>query len=188
MDINNLRQKLQETTDRLGKKIDGKIFDTILYLNAHGFKTTGSCEGHLDYGLAYPWIDFSSVDNEEREELDRVSDQLRKILDETNNDYDDENVLKKKRQQDELINEIQRQNSAVAERLLILLSDFYQNRKVDIDARLIICDMVTDFRLQPQGGMLQADREEDKKKIYLEKYQQEMSDLTDFLKTKTEIN
>lgn len=45
-------------TDRLGCPIDGGILETVVALNLLGFWTSQSCEGHLDEGLPYPWIDF----------------------------------------------------------------------------------------------------------------------------------
>jgi hypothetical protein len=48
--------------DRLGRPIDPGIAESltefIRVTQALGFKTIGSCEGHIDWGLPYPWIDF----------------------------------------------------------------------------------------------------------------------------------
>jgi hypothetical protein len=46
--------------DRLGKPIDTNIFETVVALNVLGVHTTQSCEGHLDWGLPYPWIDIQA--------------------------------------------------------------------------------------------------------------------------------
>ena len=51
-------ENLSHVTDRLGKHIDKGIFDTVVALNILGFDTDMSCEGHLDHGLPYPWIDI----------------------------------------------------------------------------------------------------------------------------------
>jgi hypothetical protein len=55
-------EKFRKVTDRLGCPIDAGIFDTVVALNILGVHTTMSCEGHLDHGLAYPWID-TPIDN-----------------------------------------------------------------------------------------------------------------------------
>lgn len=47
-------------TDALGKRIDPAIRGTVVALRVHGFATQGSCEGHLDHGLPYPWVDIES--------------------------------------------------------------------------------------------------------------------------------
>lgn len=44
------------TVDGQGRRIDLGIMGVVLYLNVHGIETTFSCEGHLDHGLAYPWV------------------------------------------------------------------------------------------------------------------------------------
>lgn len=43
-------------TDKLGKNIDDGIFDTVVALNMLGISTIQSCEGHLDWGVPYPWV------------------------------------------------------------------------------------------------------------------------------------
>lgn len=43
-------------TDTLGTKIDAGIFDTVVALNMLGIPTKQSCEGHLDWGVPYPWV------------------------------------------------------------------------------------------------------------------------------------
>lgn len=51
-------KKLDSTVDGLGLGIDPGIKHAVAAFNARGFITTGSCEGHLDRGFPYPWIDF----------------------------------------------------------------------------------------------------------------------------------
>lgn len=40
--------------------IDEGIIETVVAFNLLGFRTSQSCEGHLDDGLPYPWIDFDT--------------------------------------------------------------------------------------------------------------------------------
>jgi hypothetical protein len=47
-------------TDRLGKKIDAGILETVVVFNMLGITTFASCEGHTDWGLPYPWIDVEA--------------------------------------------------------------------------------------------------------------------------------
>ena len=42
-----LSKELSSTTDKLGKPIDKGIIETVIALNALGFKTKMSCEGHI---------------------------------------------------------------------------------------------------------------------------------------------
>ena len=54
---NELEEQFKHVTDALGKPIDAGIFQTVVAFNALGVSTIMSCEGHVDHGLPYPWID-----------------------------------------------------------------------------------------------------------------------------------
>jgi len=64
--LKNIGKQIDKTNDGLGLEIDIGIKKTIVILNAIGISTTGSCEGHLDWGLPWPWIDIASP-NEPKE-------------------------------------------------------------------------------------------------------------------------
>lgn len=55
-----VQQEVARIVDGLGKEIDPGIRDTVVALKAHDIHTTGSCEGHLDHGIAGPWVDIES--------------------------------------------------------------------------------------------------------------------------------
>jgi hypothetical protein len=66
-----LSKELSSTTDKLGKPIDKGIIETVIALNALGFKTKMSCEGHigksgrlLKHSLPFPWISIGFLKNE----------------------------------------------------------------------------------------------------------------------------
>jgi len=46
--------------DGIGYPIDEGILEAVVALNMIGLHTCQSCEGHLDDGLPYPWIDFET--------------------------------------------------------------------------------------------------------------------------------
>lgn len=46
--------------DGMGCPIDEGILQTVVALNLLGLRTSQSCEGHLDGGLPYPWLDFQT--------------------------------------------------------------------------------------------------------------------------------
>ncbi len=52
-------QEVEGLADRLGKPIDPLIRPVVSALRAHGFPTTGSCQGHLSRGHPYPWIEIT---------------------------------------------------------------------------------------------------------------------------------
>jgi hypothetical protein len=55
---NETAQRFLNVTDKLGKRIDDGIFETVVALNVLGIGTTQSCEGHMDWGVPYPWINI----------------------------------------------------------------------------------------------------------------------------------
>ena len=58
-------QKLLEVDqfrDGMGKGVDPGIRETVAVLQLLSINTTASCEGHLDHGIAAPWIDIESPD------------------------------------------------------------------------------------------------------------------------------
>ena len=47
-------------TDGLGHPIDNSIINLIALLNYRKIVTTGSCEGHSDWGNGYPWVSIKN--------------------------------------------------------------------------------------------------------------------------------
>ncbi|HEY1351171.1 MAG TPA: hypothetical protein VGF67_16245 [Ktedonobacteraceae bacterium] len=58
---NETIHKFSSVTDKLGKEIDRGIFETVVALNLLGVSTIASCEGHLNWGVPYPWIDIEAT-------------------------------------------------------------------------------------------------------------------------------
>ena len=53
--------RLDLTADRLGKGLDPEIKDAVAYLRLFGFYTTGSCEGHTEKNLSFPYIHVGPI-------------------------------------------------------------------------------------------------------------------------------
>ena len=51
-------EKSKTITDGLGLKIDKGIRELIVLLNYNNIGTIGSCWGHKNWGLPYPWVDI----------------------------------------------------------------------------------------------------------------------------------
>lgn len=65
--IQKLREQFMNTVDGAGYEIEPGILDSVIYLNALGYYTNGSCEGHKeDRERSFAWISFGN-DIEERE-------------------------------------------------------------------------------------------------------------------------
>ncbi len=70
-----IREKLESTTDSMGMPIDKGVFETIVLLNALGYHTSQSCDGH---GTHAAWISFNT--ETEAVELDSENSIFRKVL------------------------------------------------------------------------------------------------------------
>jgi hypothetical protein len=55
---NKQRELINQLCDGRQKTIDEGIKETVTALNVLGLVTKGSCEGHDDWGLPFPWIDI----------------------------------------------------------------------------------------------------------------------------------
>lgn len=55
-----MAERFLQVTDKLGKKIDSGIFDTVVTLNVLGVSTVQSCEGHMGWGVPYPWVSIET--------------------------------------------------------------------------------------------------------------------------------
>ncbi len=80
-----ISQRFKITTDKLGMPIDKGIIETVIALNALGFKTKMSCEGHigksgklLKKGLPFPWVTI--VYSTENVDLSKINYNQRKLL------------------------------------------------------------------------------------------------------------
>ena len=60
------KKKIEMESDALGYPIEAGIKEIVIALNAIGLNTTGSCEGHTDWGRITPWVDIAAP-NEPKE-------------------------------------------------------------------------------------------------------------------------
>jgi hypothetical protein len=192
-----MTKKVDSITDGLGLKIDAGIKKTVIVLNLLGFTTKASCEGHLDEGLAYPWVDFET----ENQEIIELNSKLRSILQRIE---EEESAIQKKHPDMSLGEALRKENSQdlttlygemhplnnliakTAQSQLVplnsLIEIFYKNRPANPD-RMIIIHMLnsTFLRMYSAGGDWQITRSEQEIKHKLKEYQQEMTELTNFL-------
>ena len=171
-----------QVTDPVGNPMDQGIIEAVVALNLLGVTTTGSCEGHLDHGLAAPWIDFHTPGtwatrrkvNEITARLHHAEEQHapQKTLDDLTREYF------------QLAAEAERDSFSgpwVVEQALIA---FYHNRHVPHDQQIFIhSDSFGISRLQSHGIDYQALQTPEQRAIKLAAYQQEMQNFATFLKT-----
>ena len=68
-DLEKVRKEVERIRDRLEMPIDPKIKDLVIGLRRWGIETTASCEGHLNHGYPYPWVD---IDRKDLEKITRI--------------------------------------------------------------------------------------------------------------------
>jgi hypothetical protein len=164
----NKWQEIERTVDsirdKLEKRIDSNIKETVIALRALHINTTQSCEGHLNRGTYAPYIDIEAVESGELNKKLKLASK-------------DEALV--------IVHEIEYKNLIERKKLLKHLEEFYTGRDVLFQQRLIVKGLARGWsRLESQGGDLQKIASADEKKVNLLKYQEEMNAFTEFLKKK----
>jgi hypothetical protein len=150
--------------------IDKGILETVVALNALDIPTSGSCEGHLDHGLPYPWVDIES------ENTIQLMSRYRELT-----RLEDRNTPEAR----ELRASIERQRKVEGLKVFEYLIAFYQVQRVDLARLIIVRGLGMECtRIQSQGGeFLELLVTEDEKERKLHDYQEEMRRFTTFLKS-----
>jgi len=168
-----LAEKFSRITDKTGRPIDTGILETVVALNALDITTSMSCEGHLDHGLPYPWIDVgisSYARGYDTPEIQQLILRLRELRREQDKDIKMQQLWQEE-------NKLRLQQRY---RLFGCLAEFYKKREVPFDR---IITFVSSGRIRSQGGdfleLLSPDEREQK----LHEYQDEMRQFTAFLKS-----
>jgi hypothetical protein len=151
-----IAERIKHTTDTLGMPIDPLILPVVIWLTVWGIPTRASCEGHIDRGMPYPWVDIGR---------------------------NDIRTLEKQAFQQDQPGEARTLHLAERQKLIELLDRFYEHHHSSYDTHLIIQDDWMGLsRLQSQGAHLQEIRNEEERQQKLSLYQAEMQAFADFLK------
>ncbi len=192
-----IAQQVDSWTDGLGKTIDPEIKETVIALNVLGFTTYQSCEGHLNWGHAYPWITFKNtpeiekLQNEERL-INEASNNESARLEKNNPDLSWDKILDLpetqklkdlRKQDDDLTETMNRMQLSHFASLQLFLEMFYQSqsRPTSHDHRLVL-SIHNVTCLNSLGGNWQPGRSEEDKQAKLLEYRAEMKAFTAFLK------
>jgi hypothetical protein len=166
----NWQFQLSRTVDGLGKRIDPGIMDTVIALNANDIHTTASCEGHLDWGAPYPWIDVGSPDPR----IGDLEQQIAELL------YEGK---KGSEQVEQLYLATKRMHYQEELKLLEAIEAFYQHHPVVVDRHLTLLHITRGgCHMRPQGADIQELRTDAERVAKLKEYQAEMHAFADFLK------
>jgi hypothetical protein len=178
-----LAVKFARTVDKLGTGIDTGILETVIALNALGIETAASCEGHLDHGTGAPWIDIEVLTvSEQSRQVARLFTRAHQAFEQQTLPTADIDVLfaeaHREKERVKLLHLAQRQ------KLMDLLTAFYQNRHVPFDRLLVVHprDTTGRSRLESQGADFQNVAPLDKRERKLVEYQEEIQAFTAFLK------
>ncbi len=184
--------------DKLGKSIDTEIFETVVALNALGIPTTMSCGGHIDdgRGLLLPWVDIGSSNphlvemQKEQTRLVKEAEMVHQKVTQLRNEKADEAQIKiAQKQADETYSslhhvqwQIRVSQSEVRTCLAQYLAQFYQDRLVPFDRRLVL-EGTSRIRLHSQGALdFYLTAPEDVQRRKLVEYREEIAAFTAFLK------
>lgn len=167
-----ISQSIEETTDTLGLPIDAGIKDVVIALNAVGLSTSSSCEGHLDWGRPYPWVEI---------EKEALTEEMFRQLD-SRKPGSIEDIF----EQFPNIAALRDANVRCWHKALDLLTEFYQLRDVPESRRIITCSrgVYGAFEIIPQGGEVQVVLSPIERRGNLVGFQTEMQAFADFLKNR----
>jgi len=203
--ISSIQEKMEALGDALGKQIDKGIFEVVVFAEANGLPTSGSCEGHIGWGLPTPWLDIKADGQPEerfigQEEIEKnIARKYGLTIDELKaSKIDDafwESVVESsKNEETDEYKKWKEKNDRVIQKTKVLLDEFYKNRETDVDVKLIISKFGDDgfriksgcFEYDPPSNDKSKMSEEEKNKLapYLARRQNEMRAFSDFLRDK----
>jgi hypothetical protein len=166
--------EMEHLQDGMGTGLDHGIKETVAVLQLLGVHTRQSCEGHMDHGVAAPWIFIETPDprlEKLRQKYTKLSIQAEELEEEEADAlYDELWALRGKME------------GIVAveyTKLIPYLEKFYQDRRVSYVRRLIIDQ---GGRLTCQGMILQPTEKKIPRRVRMQEYQAEMHAFTEYLK------
>lgn len=187
-----IEAEVEHKVDKRGMVIDNGIKRLVVSLKAHGFGTTGSCEGHLDRGFPYPWVE---VESELAEKL--LSDPRYNVLGEKARLFTKKQAnmtISEINEYEQSVNSQIKMNEEAFERLTLVLRDFYKanppNRPEGVQLE-IQKGPWNQSRIQPKGMSslprvkeIQSYWSEEQKAANLAAYRKEIDRFAEFLKQK----
>lgn len=184
-----MAEKIDHTVDRLECPIDEKIKEAVIVLNLLGFKTVASCEGHLDWGTLYPWIDIEVVKEETFEAFNKNLRISLKEIDRLEMELKHEGVDVHRNQRwielhtrnAELWHSSEKYYLQQGYPVFQLLRGFYRECPLSYDTAILPQRLANRLRIYSSDGEWQLIRTEEEKKAKLLEYRQEMDRFTEFL-------
>ncbi len=196
----NMANEAELWVDGMGKGLDEGIKNTVIALNLLGFKTSQSCEGHIDWGLPYPWVDFQITSDQAKvfdKKLLNIYQKIEAKMADLQKKYPElhmRDIIDKDDAESKQLRDLYTKMHAITPRLdqaaksallplYKLLEKFYKNKSAHYDLVIHIHEEshAKLFRIYSLGGSWQTTRNEPERTVKLKKYQQEMNDFTNYL-------
>jgi len=209
--LQSIRQEVDSWGDRLGEGVDEGIKETVAVYNAMELPTSASCEGHFgsesEHGFPAPWVEVEAPDKPQWrfEHEGEIYEQVAKKYGVTVNAVlhaDNDEAWREATQSSAEQKETaeyrawREENEKLLKKSESLLQEFYRERNVQNDIRIIADRNVGGFRVHNGGKFYIPNNakerleneltEEERKRIpdILRASQEEMKSFTDFLKEK----
>lgn len=162
------KNEVRHLTDRRGMSVDPGILETVAAFRLLGINTTSSCAGHTERTSSGPYVAFVSVQTREYER------QAQDIGDSSNREYK------------QLRQKAIESNIREMQKILPYLDQFYTNREVPYNQRLIIKNVgpIASY-LMCQGADLMYIADKEQRKKILSNNRAEMRAFTEYLKLQT---
>lgn len=193
---NEWSKKVEKITDGLDYHIDSGIKESVIALNVFGIKTDGSCEGHLDRGLPYPWIDVQIISDEMHDEFTHSQEIIAKKKYKNEEEFKKDNPVMHQKLIEIRAKYIE-ESKRIKSRIDALLDEFYMKHNPHSpETKITPHESPNGFRIEAYGsrglGLGNWKKYDDKiaklsfkeKELYLKNNQNEMKAFTDFLKNK----
>ncbi len=196
-------ERFKIETDGLGYGIEKGIIDSVVGLNALGFNTSQSCEGHTDRGRIAPWIDIQAPDEPKQYiDQDKIYQEVAKdfnlSVEEVERSIDDAGTKawveaqERLDKQDETLEYIawRKRSKELGHEINKMLKEFNNGRNVSKSIRIKISTGRFDSTLYNGGKdyWSQEKKRTEKQKENLEKrlikYREEFQKFAEFLKDK----
>ena len=175
------RKFSNEVGDKLGKGIDNGAVQSVVGLNALGFETSGSCEGHLDHGAPGPYLDLRSREAELfMGKFDLFWEELGIIdpSEQYGNRLNPEQMARWDKLHEAKERLIEEKNVPALAKLLLEFHQVYPQGN-------FVAETGPEWvRIEPGDIEEQSDRSIEEQQKYLKTYQQELAAFAEFLKQK----
>ncbi len=179
-----MTERVDQLCDGLGKPIDSGIKETVAAFNVLGFSTVASCEGHLNWGIAAPWVQLENSETLEQKKLLKKNQKQLHFAEKREQEGADEAELDKLfSQYHETRRQYETSNILFFNTVLQLLTEFYAQHNCEYQATIILQQFGRNgCRVISVGAMVQDVLPEQEREKWLVIYRMEMQAFASFLK------